>query len=151
MSKSKEYKNPNMIPYTKYETKDCGYFNRIYLKDLKLYNTLHKPAQIVFTEILGLLEDTSNEKIKKKIGFMPWEGKINMTQADFAREFNLNPKYISRGIKELKEKCFLVEKDNIFYIHPLYFSHQDYFSKETMRIFNLTYREIKQERDKVAF
>ena len=143
-SKNKQYKNPNMVKYEDVLTKkDFGWFCRAYYKHIQLLISLSKPAQKVIVGILGILEESSNDKIKEKIGFMPWEGKFNMTQSDFAREFNLDRRYVSKGIKELKENNILVEKDSIFYLNPIFFSHQDCYSKETLEIFSLSIKEKK--------
>jgi hypothetical protein len=148
MSKAKPYKNPNMIKFSDVaDVKTFGWFCRAYYPHVKLLIDLSKPAQKVIVGILGLLEDSSNERIKAKIGFMPWEGKFNMTQSDFAREFNLDRRYVSKGIKELKARNILVEQDNIFYLNPIFFSHQDYYNKETLDIFKISAEERKSQQN----
>lgn len=151
-SKNKSYNNPNMVKFSDVATvENVGWFCRAYYPHIKQLVSLSKPAQKVIVGILGLFEDTSNERIKNKIGFMPWESKINMTQADFAREFNMNRDYVAKGIKELLARNILIKQDGLFYISPIFFSHQDYYNKEVLKLFNIKAKEKKAEQSKIAF
>lgn len=152
MSKTKPYKNPNMIKFSDVaDVKTLGWFCRAYYPHVKLLVDLSKPAQKVIVGILGLLEDSSNERIKAKIGFMPWENKFNMSQSDFAREFGMNRDYVAKGVRELLARNILIKENGIFYLNPTFFSHQDYYNKEVMAMFRLSVKERKEQQNNMSF
>lgn len=137
-----------MHPYKLYDGDkdlDLGYFDRVYYRHLKLFVTLHKPAQVLLVNIIGLFHvnpkrklsaEAEIEEIRQVIGFAPWEGKINLSQADLARLFNMSKYSVSEGMKELIEKEIIIKKDHLLWIRPNFFTHQKYFNSETIELFN---------------
>lgn len=150
MSKNYIYKNTKMIPYESVDkNQGFGYFNRVYMKHLKLFNELPKPARDVLIGLLDILEgdvenEQDNEHIREVIGFMPWEGKFNLSQADMSRLFNMSTSDVSTGIKHLLANNILIKHDKLYWLRPAFFSHQKYFNADTLKLFEQVITKDRQ-------